>query len=194
VAVCTMRGAPLIDGDSHRTDSTVAEFDHLSERPLRDGWPDGTRDFRPWLVENLAYLSDSLGVALSFVGLGVRSDHADMLGLEDGQGRLFLVENQLEPATMSWLGHLLAVCAGTEAKAVLWIAERFEPDHLAALNWINNNTFPDIELYAIEIHLLQIGVSRLAPQFRVVVRPSDRVKHIRSETQAVRAWSGGGRR
>ncbi len=38
------------------------------------------------------------------------------------------------------MGQILTYAAGTGAKKVIWVAESFRPEHVAALEFLNQNT------------------------------------------------------
>ena len=48
------------------------------------------------------------------------------------------------------------------------MASNFTEEHLAVLEWFNQNTIADVGFYAVEVELLKIGDSPLAPNFRVL--------------------------
>lgn len=171
----------------------MTEFEPLEERLLSTGWTHGAREFTPWLAENLGVLSKAIALPLSLVDRERRigRDSLDML-LEDDQGRRVIVEIETEVASSSQLGKLLSFCACTEAKVVIWIAARFNDEHVVALEWLNNNSLTDIGFFAVEVHLYQIGESPLALHCRAIVRPNEWAKHVHSESQAQRTWSGFG--
>jgi hypothetical protein len=92
------------------------------------------------------------------------------------------------------LGQILTYIAGIEnAKTVVWIAETIQPDHRAAVDWLNTNTNEEFSFFAIEIELWRIGNSPPAPRFNVIASPNDwtrktrtGVRHIEEEGQANR--------
>lgn len=170
-----------------------ARFGHL--RPLAatsaEGWDHEAYDFTPWLAENLDLLGEELGLALRIrereAAVGRYS--LDLL-LEDAQGRTVIVENQFGQTDHDHLGKLLTYCAGTEADVVVWLSESLTDEHVAALEWLNENTVPGVGFFGVELGLLKIDDSRPAPHFRVVVQPNEWKKRARLEPQAsVDSWS-----
>jgi len=153
------------------------EFGSLERVPIRSGFSDEARDFTPWLAANLDRLSEQLGLALELRELehSVGKFSLDLLA-EDVQGRVVIIENQLENSDHTHLGQLLTYCAGTDARVVIWIAPSFTSEHLAALEWLNQNTHTDVGFYAVEVELLRIGESLMAPNFRPVIRPNEVIK------------------
>lgn len=166
------------------------QFGELVSVPLREGWPHEARHFTPWLVDNLDRLGRALGLGLEFRAAEhpVGRFYLDILAV-DGAGRTVAIENQFGPTNHDHLGKLLTYAAGTNAKVIVWIAETIGPEHLAALEWINDHTAEDIAAYGVEVELLRIGTSPLAPNFRVVTRPNAVTKLARQETTAKVAWS-----
>jgi len=155
-----------------------------------DGWSHEAHDFTPWLAENLELLGEELGLALRLKGreVAVGRYSLDLL-LEDAQGRTVIVENQFGQTDHDHLGKLLTYCAGTEAEVVVWLSESLTDEHVAALEWLNENTVAGVGFFGVELGLLKIDDSRPAPRFRVVVQPNEWKKRARPESQAsVESW------
>lgn len=152
----------------------------LEPVPLRTIWPNEAADFTPWLAENLDALSQAVGLALELRQREFQvGRYALDLLLEDAQGRVVIVENQLEQTDHTHLGQLLTYCAGTGADVVIWIAQSITAEHAAALEWLNENTVAGVGFFGIELEALKIGDSLPAPNLKLVVRPNDWSKAIR---------------
>jgi hypothetical protein len=166
------------------------EFGELVSVPLRQGWPHEGYDFTPWLVEHLEWLGRAIGLGLEF---RAREHPVGRYALDilaaDSSGRTVAIENQFGSTNHDHLGKLLTYVAGTDAKVIIWVAEVISPEHVAALEWINDHTGEDIAAYGVEVELLRIGDSPLAPNVRVVVRPNVVTKQTRPATAAQVAWS-----
>jgi hypothetical protein len=111
--------------------------------PLREAWKHEAGDFTPWLSEeaNLNTLREALGLAdLELVATEhwVGEFKLDIL-CTDGTDQV-IIENQLEKTNHSHLGQILTYAAGIDAKKVIWIAEKFRPEHIAALEFLNQHT------------------------------------------------------
>lgn len=167
----------------------VAEFGRLQKVAVSEGWGHEAKEFTPWLAENLDLLVEELGVRLSFVERehDVGRFHLDLL-LEDSQGRVAIIENQFGWTNHDHLGKLLTYAAGTDAELVIWLAESFHEEHLAAVDWLNENSPPGVGFFAVELELLRIADSPLAPHFRVVSRPNEWKKQARTETRQQIEW------
>ncbi len=96
-----------------------------------------------------------------------------------------IVENQFGQTDHDHLGKLLTYCAGTEADVVIWIAERLNEEHLAALECLNENTRSGVGFFGVELELLRISDSPLAPNFRVLVQPNEWAKSVRPAAQTL---------
>ena len=168
------------------------ELGKLEKINLRQAWKHEATEFTPWLAqeENLNQLADTLG--LSELEL-VQTEHTigdfklDILCTDD-QGEV-IIENQLEPTDHKHLGQLLTYAAGIEANKVIWVAESFRPEHIAALEFLNHNTTSTLSFFAVEIALWKIGNSAMAPSFNVVVKPNDWSKANRESARAASASS-----
>lgn len=158
----------------------------LERVPLREQWKHEAHEFTPWLAEtdNLNLLADALGLSELVL---VATEHwvgdfkLDVL-CTDGDDQV-IIENQLEKTNHSHLGQLIAYAAGVGAKKVIWIAESFRQEHAAALQFLNENTTDDLNFFAVEVELWQIGDSPLAPKFEVVVKPNEWAKVGREQAR-----------
>ncbi len=160
----------------------------LERVDLRDVWKNEARDFTPWLAEidNLNALADALGLSEL---VRVETEHwigdfkSDIL-CTDGEDKV-IIENQLEKTDHSHLGQVIAYAAGVGAKKIIWIAESFREEHVAAIQFLNDNTTDELNFFAVEIELWRIADSPLAPKFEVVVKPNDWTKFGREQARAV---------
>lgn len=100
-----------------------------------------------------------------------------------------IIENQLEKTNHSHLGQLIAYAAGVGARKVIWIAEKFRPEHAAALQFLNDNTTEDLAFFAVEVELWRIGDSPLAPKFEAVVKPDNWTKTSRELVRSAAAMT-----
>jgi len=164
----------------------------LARVPLREAWKHEAGDFTPWLAEadNLAAMADALG--LSELEL-VATEHwvgdfkLDIL-CTDGDQQV-VIENQLAETDHKHLGQILAYAAGVGARKVIWVAESFRPEHMAALQFLNDNTTDDLSFFGVQIELWRIHDSPLAPKFEVVVKPNDWAKAGREQARAASSAS-----
>ena len=162
----------------------------LQRVPLKEAWKHEAGEFTPWLAEpdNLNALGDAL--FLSELEL-VASEYAvgdfklDILCTE-GEDKV-IIENQLEETNHKHLGQIITYAAGVGAKKVIWVAERFRPEHAAALEFLNENTTEGLSFFCVQIELWCIGDSPLAPKFEVVVKPNDWAKSGREQAKAAAA-------
>lgn len=162
----------------------------LKRVPLRQAWKHEANDFTPWLAEddNLEALADALGISeLELVATEhwVGDFKLDIL-CTDGDEQV-VIENQLEETDHKHLGQILAYAAGVDARKVIWIAESFRPEHLAALQFLNVNTNDELSFFGVQIELWRIGDSPLAPKFEVVVKPNNWARAGREQARAVSA-------
>lgn len=150
------------------------EFAHLSDSDPRDAWRDEARDFTPWLVENIDYLSEALGLELEAISseVAVDSFSADIVATEAGTNDRVLIENQLESSDHKHLGQVLTYLAGLKAKTIVWIAPAFREAHRSAIGWLNENTVDDFAFFAVRLRVVRIDDSPFAPVFEVIEKPN----------------------
>ncbi len=164
--------------------STLARLERVN---LRAAWKHEAGEFTPWLTqdENLQLLAEALGLTeLELVATEhpVGDFKVDIL-CSDDDGEL-IIENQLEKTNHTHLGQIITYAAGVGAKKVVWVAESFRPEHVAALEFLNQNTTGDLNFFAVEVELWRIADSPMAPSFNVVVKPNDWSKSGRESARA----------
>jgi hypothetical protein len=162
--------------DSSPTDSLgLGRLDRLAD--LRQVWQHEAASFTPWLASNIEVLGDAIGLPLTVVGQEVPvGDFRLDIEAQDPEGNLVLVENQLEASDHAHLGQLLVYASGVDASTVVWITTRLREEHRSALTWLNERTDTDIRFFCLEVGLVRIGSSALAPTLEAVVEPNDWTK------------------
>lgn len=153
---------------------TDIRFGRLEDLPLRQAWKHEAHQFTPWLAENIAHLSEAIGVQLELTGteVAVETFSADILA-RDEEDNVVLIENQLETTDHAHLGQVMTYLAGLEAQTVIWIAPKFREPHLSAIRWLNEHTADGFSFFAVKVRVVRIGDSPLAPVFEVVEKPND---------------------
>ncbi|KXK04055.1 MAG: hypothetical protein NBKEAIPA_01342 [Nitrospirae bacterium] len=170
----------------------IRNLSKLMRVPLREAWKHEAGELTPWLAEadNLNTLADALGVSELVL---VATEHwvgdfkLDIL-CSDGDQQV-IIENQLDETDHKHLGQILSYAAGVGANKVVWLAESFRPEHIAALQFLNENTTENLSFFGVQIELWRIGESPLAPKFEVVVKPNDWAKIGREQARAVSSAS-----
>ncbi|MGI9311086.1 MAG: DUF4268 domain-containing protein [bacterium] len=158
------------------------EFGELMESEIREYWSNEAADFTPWLAENIELLGDALDMELAVeqTERNVGQFRVDILCRDINSERWVVVENQLEQTNHRHLGQLLTYAAGLGAGTVIWIADKFNPEHRAALDWLNAQTNEDTNFFGVEIEVWRIGDSAAAPRLEVVAKPNNWTKSARA--------------
>ena len=99
----------------------------------------------------------------------------DILARDVDFGVMAAIENQLEPTNHNHLGQILTYAGNHDVRRLIWVAPNFSLEHRAALEWLNQWTDDEIEVYGVEVTAVRIGNSLPAPVFNKVVFPSVRV-------------------
>ena len=156
----------------------------LTRMRARDAWPHEAHHFTPWLLQNAAELGEALGMDLELAEAehSVGDFSLDLIGRDLATNELVIIENQLDRSDHSHLGQLLTYAGGTDAAHIVWIADEFRSEHRAALDWLNERTGQDTRFFAVEVSVVRIGDSPLAPLFDLVVQPNDWQKRVRSSS------------
>lgn len=164
-----------------------AKLGKMTRVNVRDAWKNEAADFTPWLAspEGLEVLQDALEMDLEveateqFIGpfkadiVAKRTDTPDE--------HWVLIENQLQKTDHRHLGQLLTYAAGLKAATIVWVAERFEEEHRAALDWLNSITADQFEFYGLEIELWRIDSSPPAPMFNVIAQPNEWSREVQHQ-------------
>jgi len=149
----------------------------LQKVDLREAWLSESSDFTPWLAqeENLKLLGETISIDLELASQEkeVGPFRADILCKDTANDTWVLIENQIERTDHTHLGQLLTYAAGLNAVTIVWIAEHFTEEHRATLDWLNERTDEQINLFGLEIELWRIGDSPIAPKFNIISQPND---------------------
>jgi hypothetical protein len=158
------------------------QLGRLEEVPLRSYWKNEALDFTRWLSlpENLAQLSEEIDMEIHLILAEAPTGkfNTDILG-EDDDGNKIIIENQLEATNHDHLGKIITYASGHDAKTIIWIVEDVEDEHKRAIEWLNEHTDDDINLFIIRMELWQIGDSLPAPKFHIIAQPNDWAKAMK---------------
>ena len=156
---------------------TMPELGKLEPVPVREIWPDEARDFTPWLAEHLDQLGNALEMNLELVEQEAPAGRfrVDILARDVDFGVMDAIENQLESTNHSHLGQLLTYAGSHDVRRLIWVAPGFLPEHRDALEWLNQWTDDQIEVYGVEVTAIRIGDSLPAPVFNKIISPSVRM-------------------
>ncbi len=134
-------------------------------------------------IENLKFLSESIGVELELIKTeaAVGRYNVDILAKELNTGRKVIIENQIEPTIHDHLGKVITYAAGHDVVLAIWIVKNAKEEHARAVEWFNEHTDESIGGFLLEIEVLQIDESLPAPQFKIVVKPNEWAKAVKSD-------------
>jgi len=155
---------------------------------LRLIWPTEPK-FSDWLAsdEGLALIAEDIGIAVEDARRESRpGDYpADIVGHALGdESHVIVIENQFGKTDHDHLGKLLTYAAMHSAMTGVWISQHISNDHRKVVDWLNDNTPPNISFYLAQLKAYRIDNSSVAPQLDVVSRPNLQVKlHRTSDDQ-----------
>lgn len=153
-------------------------------KDLRSIWKNEEYDFTPWLAkeQNIKLLSDELGISIKVLKTeaSVGKYSLDILAVNEDTNENIIIENQLEITNHDHLGKVLVYGAGYDAKTIIWIVKDYNEEHKQAIEWLNEHSDENINLFLIKIELFKIGDSEIAPHFEIISQPNDWTKTIRS--------------
>jgi len=151
----------------------------LESVPLREIWAHEAGDFTSWLFDNIDILNEQLGLELIPVEKEkpVGSFNVDILA-EDSSGRQAIIENQLEKTDHDHLGKIITYFSNLNAKIGIWISPSPRPEHVAAVEYLNQVVPEDTKFYLIRLQAYRIGNSEPAPQFTIEAGPSEQLTAV----------------
>ena len=160
-------------------------------KDLRTEWKNEQKDFTPWLAENITLLGEEIGLNLEVITTeyNVGNFSLDILSKDIDSGNLVAIENQLEITDHTHLGQILTYASGVDAKTIIWVSKEVREEHRKAIDWLNQITNEDIEFFAVEIKLIQIGESDVAPLFNIKASPNDWSKERKTKNMLTQTRS-----
>lgn len=152
-------------------------------KDLRTVWPHEALDFTNWLAkeENLKILSDELGIDIELIATEVKtgSFNTDILAKDANTEDKIVIENQLERTNHDHLGKIITYASGHDANTIIWIVKEAREEHRQAVDWLNEHTDEDINIFLCRIELWKIGDSPVAPKFQIVSQPNEWTKTLK---------------
>ena len=145
----------------------------LESVQLREIWKHEAYDFTTWLFENIDILGDQIGLPLTVVETekSVGPFSVDILA-EDVNGRPVIIENQLEKTNHDHLGKVLTYLSNLDAKIAIWISTNPRPEHVVAIDYLNEIVPQDTRFFLVKVQAFKIGDSTPAPLFTIEAGPS----------------------
>lgn len=151
---------------------------------LRKVWINEAKDFTIWLEKHLDILSEHIGFDLSPIerekSAGTFS--ADIFA-EGPNGETVVIEAQLDKTDHDHLGKLITYLSNLEAKTAIWITSIPRPEHVTAINWLNEISPSDTSFFLVKVEAYKIGDSEPAPLFTTICGPSPEAKQIGKQKQ-----------
>lgn len=158
----------------------MTDFAALEPQDVREYWTHEEHDFTPWLAndiqsEGASELENALGLDLEVVEREKRVGKykVDIFARVLDDGRNVVIENQLADSDHDHLGKAIAYAAGVDADIIIWIAPKFNDEHLDAVQWLNENSREGVGLSAVRLEVWRIADSPPAVRLNPVEKPSE---------------------
>ena len=150
---------------------------NLKQISLRKVWQHEEKDFSQWLSqdENLSILGEEIGIDIELIETeaSVGNYRVDMLAEESETGKKIVIENQLESTDHDHLGKIITYSSGLDAEVIIWVVKDLREEHRQAVDWLNEHTDSNLNIFVAKIELWQIDDSPIAPKFQILSRPND---------------------
>lgn len=152
-------------------------------KDLRSVWKHEATDFTTWLSdeENLNILGEEIGIDIELLSTEAKtgSFSTDILAVEANTNNKIIIENQLEATDHDHLGKIITYASGHDAKTIIWIVKEAREEHRQAIDWLNEHTDEEINIFLCKIELWKIGDSEIAPKFQIVSSPNNWSKTVK---------------
>ena len=152
-------------------------------KDLRSVWKHEANDFTKWLAEeeNLNLLGKEIGIEIELISTEAKagSFSTDILAVEANTDNKIIIENQLEATNHDHLGKIITYASGHDAKTIIWIVKEAREEHRQAVDWLNEHTDDEINIFLCRIELWKIDDSAIAPKFQIVSSPNNWTKTIK---------------
>ena len=152
-------------------------------KDLRSVWKHEANDFTKWLSEeeNLNTLGEEIGIDIELISTEAKtgSFSTDILASESNTNNKIIIENQLESTDHDHLGKIITYASGHDAKTIIWIVKEVREEHRQAIDWLNEHTDEEINIFLCKIELWKIGNSEIAPKFQIVSSPNNWTKTVK---------------
>ena len=152
-------------------------------KDLRSVWKHEAIDFTKWLAEeeNLNILGEEIGIDIELISTEAKtgSFSTDILAVEANTDNKIIIENQLEATNHDHLGKIITYASGHDAKTIIWIVKEAREEHRQAIDWLNEHTDEEINIFLCKIELWKIGDSAIAPKFQIVSSPNYWTKTVK---------------
>jgi len=141
---------------------------------LEELWKHEAYDFTKWLFANCDVLSEQIGMPINAIEMekSVGPFSVDILA-EGDNGDVVIIENQLYRTDHDHLGKLLTYLSNLDAKVAIWISPDPRPQHVTAINFLNEVVPADTRFYLLKLQAFRIGESDPAPLFTIEAGPSE---------------------
>ena len=155
---------------------------NLQRVDLRQVWGSEPNDFTPWLQENIEVLNDAIGLSISILDREHKPTERLSVDLRgEAETGLVVIENQLEASNHDHLGKLITYLTAVDAKVGIWIVADPKPEHIGAINWLNQTNLADF--YLVKLEAVQIDTSLPAGLLTLIVGPSEEGRQLGVEKQ-----------
>ena len=143
----------------------------ITRIPLREVWKHEALDFTKWLEENIDVLNDVLGLSLDNAESEQRAGSFSVDIVAEENGRIVVIENQLEKSDHDHLGKLITYLTMLDASIAIWIVSEPRPEHVKSIAWLNESS--SASFYLLKVEAIKIGDSPPAPLLTLITGPSE---------------------
>lgn len=162
------------------------ELANLEKVDLRQVWANEALNFTNWLAQedSLELLGNEIGIEMTLLQTEhkIGDFNVDILAEESMTNDKIVIENQLERTDHDHLGKIITYASGVDAKYIIWIVKEVREEHKRAIDWLNEHTDDEINIFAIQMEVWKISDSPVAPKFNIIAKPNEWAKAIKKSS------------
>ncbi|MEJ2251302.1 MAG: DUF4268 domain-containing protein, partial [Candidatus Lokiarchaeota archaeon] len=144
----------------------VKDLKYYEKIPLQEIFRFKQDDFIPWLKLNISELAAGLDMELSVIGQKnmIYKVNVDILA-KDQYGLNTIIFTQYSKKDFYNTGKLIAALNYYDAQNLIWIVENQTQSQVDIVNWLNENTNPEVLFLLVRIELLKFEDYQPIPKF-----------------------------
>lgn len=128
----------------------------------------------PFIVDNIDQISEMTGYDLEVVNteVFVGKFRADIVCKDINTNDIVIIENQIDKSDHDHIGKAITYLSNLDAKAIIWICDQAQPEHIKAIEKLNEITFEDYNFYMFELKFNKFNKDTALYSFNNIVVPN----------------------
>lgn len=151
----------------------MKDIERINIHSLKEIFEGEASGFTPWLTKNIWVLSEKLNINISEAEREHKLEtmKVDIVAKAGDDGdKSIVIENQFGDSDSDHLGKIITYAAHYKADFAVWIVEKARPEHVSAIQMLNNSA--KCGFYLLEATAVSIGGSKPGILFDIICEPT----------------------